>query len=118
MVKEIKTVQEFTDAIGDKSTGLVVIDFWAKWCGPCVRISPFYEELSKKYLDANFYKIDTDVADVADVLTACEISAMPSFCFFNGGEFVEKVVGGNPVKLEEVVAARIKPKTKSDTIDK
>lgn len=116
MVKEIKTLTDFATAIGDKSTGLVVIDFWAEWCGPCKRIAPAYGELSKKYADASFYKINVDDASVAEAVAACEISAMPSFCLFSGGKFLEKVIGADMVKLEDAV---VKNKAaKDDTNDK
>lgn len=103
MVKEIKTLTDFAAAVGDKSTGLVVIDFWAEWCGPCKRIAPAYEELSKKYTDAAFYKINVDDKSVAEAVAACEITAMPSFCLFTAGKFIEKVIGADMLKLEDTI---------------
>lgn len=107
MVNEIKTIDDFTKAIGDETTGLVVIDFWAEWCGPCKRIAPFYSDLSKKYPNVGFYKINTDVPTVSEVLQACEISAMPSFCFFVKGKYMDKIIGANQKKLEESVVKNI-----------
>jgi thioredoxin 1 len=52
------TAAEFADvASGD---GIVLIDFWAAWCGPCVRFAPVYERVSDKHPDVVFAKVDTE----------------------------------------------------------
>lgn len=65
--------------IGDKST---IVDFYASWCGPCKKLSPIMEKLSKKYEDkVYFYKIDVDKSsDLANVLG---ITAIPTLIFFS-----------------------------------
>lgn len=103
MVNEINSTDEFTTAIGDSTTGLVVIDFWAKWCGPCVRIAPFFSQLSSKYSTAAFYKVNVDLQSVSEVVSKCEINAMPTFCFFVKGNLVDTVCGADPVELEKTV---------------
>lgn len=64
--------------IGDKST---IVDFYASWCGPCKKLSPIMEKLSKKYEDkVNFYKIDVDKS--SDLANALNIRAIPTLIFF------------------------------------
>lgn len=65
--------------IGDKPA---IVDFYASWCGPCNKLSPIMEKLSKKYEDkVNFYKIDVDKSsDLANVLG---ITAIPTLIFFS-----------------------------------
>lgn len=102
MVKEITTLQEFATFISEPSS-TVIIDFWAEWCGPCMRIAPFFSELETKYPNVRFYKINTDLPDIAEVLIACNINAMPSFCLFVDGKISEKLVGASQEKLENVI---------------
>lgn len=61
MVKEVTDKSEFEGIV--KGPGLVVVDFFATWCGPCMHIAPFVEELASKYPDVVFIKVDCDKAD-------------------------------------------------------
>ena len=64
--------------IGDKPA---IVDFYASWCGPCKKLSPIMEKLSKKYEDkVNFYKIDVDKS--SDLANALNIRAIPTLIFF------------------------------------
>uniref|UniRef100_A0A6G6AD90 Thioredoxin n=1 Tax=Borely moumouvirus TaxID=2712067 RepID=A0A6G6AD90_9VIRU len=103
MVKEITSSQEFIEAIGNDTTGLVVIDFYTTWCGPCKAMVPYYENLSKKYPNVNFYKLNAESENNISVSDACEIDAFPTFCFFKGGKYVTRIKGADPNKLESLV---------------
>lgn len=103
MVAELTSIEEFTTAIGGEKNGLVVIDFYADWCGPCKKIAPFYSKLADKYASAQFYKINCDVASTKDVVKACMVSSLPSFCFFIGGKYINKMIGANESQLEELI---------------
>merc|ERR1711977_27872 len=90
---------EWDDAI--KQPGLVVLDCFATWCGPCKVIAPKIVEYSKRYTDVRFYKVDVD--EVPDLAQALNIRAMPTFVLFKGGELVEEVVGANPKAIEAAI---------------
>jgi thioredoxin 1 len=77
---------------GDK---LVVIDFWATWCGPCQRMSPIVEELAKEYEGkAVIGKYNVDEGE--DLVAEYGIRNIPVLLFLKGGELVHKIVGAAP----------------------
>lgn len=79
----------------------MVVDFTASWCGPCKAIAPHFEELSTKYPEIVFVKIDVD--ELEDVAGECGISAMPTFQVYSNGVKVSEMTGADPAKLAALV---------------
>ena len=97
-VKHIVQVSEMEKLVKE-STSLIVIDFSATWCGPCQRIGPIFEQLSGKYSDVVFVKIDVDEA--AEIAEGYDVSCMPTFLFLkNGKEACKRLEGADPNALE------------------
>ena len=107
MVKELKNLVDFADAVGNEKTGLVVVDFFADWCGPCKMIAPKFAKLSEKYPTVGFYKINSDNKDMIEVTKACQITSLPTFCFFNGGKYTTNMTGANDKELEKLIVQYI-----------
>ena len=63
----------------------VVLDFSAKWCGPCKKLTPVLEKIAGRYTNIYFYKFDID-KDVDDVKDIYNISSLPSVLYFNNGQ--------------------------------
>ncbi|KAJ3115550.1 Cytoplasmic thioredoxin isoenzyme 2 [Phlyctochytrium bullatum] len=101
MVKHIATAEEFKELIN--SGKVVVVDFFATWCGPCRVIAPKFEEFSQTYSTAVFVKVDVD--DVPAVAESCGIRAMPTFQIYKDGQKVKEVVGADPTKLLAAIKA-------------
>eukprot|EP00745_Piridium_sociabile_P014636 TRINITY_DN2159_c0_g2_i14.p1 TRINITY_DN2159_c0_g2~~TRINITY_DN2159_c0_g2_i14.p1 ORF type:complete len:110 (+),score=24.47 TRINITY_DN2159_c0_g2_i14:316-645(+) len=91
------------ESAGDK---LVVVDFFAEWCGPCKMIGPKIAIMAKEYTDVVFLKVDVDHADVEDFVQDLGISAMPTFKFFkNKKECCDPVMGANEKNLRTAIDA-------------
>ncbi len=79
----------------EKTDALVMVDFWAVWCGPCQMVAPIVEELAKEYAGKlKVMKLNTD--DVPDVAGKFQIMSIPTILFFKNGKPVEKIVGARP----------------------
>lgn len=100
-VKEIATDQEFQNTLRDAGNRLVVVDFFATWCGPCQIIAPFIKQLSAKYPNVHFLKVDVDKLEAT--AQANRISAMPTFVFFKNSAEIERIRGADKNQLEDKV---------------
>ena len=80
---------------------LTVIDFSATWCGPCKMIAPLFKELSEAIDDVVFLKVDVD--ENPDTAAKYSVSAMPTFLFIKRGVVVDRLMGANPARLQELI---------------
>jgi thioredoxin 1 len=101
MVKEVQSVEEF-DQILAGTEKLVVVDFYAVWCGPCRFIAPVLERLQEEYAGTvEFIKVDVD--KLPDLAQRCGVAAMPTFIFYKGGKKIDDLTGANESILREKV---------------
>jgi len=89
-VKELKE-EDFQEKVL-KADKPVVVDFWAKWCSPCLKMEPMVEELSKEFKDkVDIYKLNVD--ENASKAAEYGVRGIPAYFFFKNGEVVDRVVG-------------------------
>ena len=83
--------------------GIVLVDFWATWCGPCRQFGPIFEEASEKSPDIVFGKVDTD--DQQQMAMAAQITSIPTLMVFRDGIVVFRQSGALPLSaLEDLIS--------------
>jgi thioredoxin 1 len=93
--------ENFNPTIDDND--LVLIDFWAAWCGPCVRFAPTYEAVSERHPDAVFAKLDTEAQP--EIAGAFNIMSIPTLMIFRDQILLYAQPGAIPEQaLEDLIA--------------
>lgn len=94
-----------TDVLSEQK--LVLVDFWAEWCGPCKQIAPRLEEIAEKYSE-NLSVCKVDVDQNRDLAIEYNVRSIPSLMVFKGGEQVDGLVGAVSIEeLEDLVTRNL-----------
>ena len=119
-VRSVVTLRELREIIG--APRLTVVDFFAKWCGPCKQIAPMVHNLSSNHPNVSFIKVDVDEAQ--EIAMEYRIRAMPTFKLFKAGQLVKEFEGANYPLLEslvkelDVAAPQLEPIPSSEELQK
>ncbi|HML49901.1 MAG TPA: thioredoxin family protein [Propionicimonas sp.] len=93
---------DFEQTVTDND--IVLVDFWAGWCGPCMQFAPVYEAASEKYPDLVFGKVDTEAE--RELAAAARIMSIPTLMVFREGILVFSQPGALPASaLDELIGA-------------
>ena len=99
-------VKDINDADFDievlKAETVVLVDFWAPWCGPCKSIAPVLEEISKTY-DGKLKIVKVNVDENPKSPSSYDVRGIPNLIFFKGGKVIDRVVGAVP--KDQLIAA-------------
>jgi thioredoxin reductase (NADPH) len=94
------TAEEFNDTITDND--IVLVDFWASWCGPCKQFAPTFAASSDEHPDVAYVKVDTEAEH--ELAAAADIRSIPTLMAFKKGKLVFNQAGAlRPAQLEELV---------------
>jgi thioredoxin 1 len=98
MIKHLVDQNEFENELKE---GLVVVDFYADWCGPCQMLAPLLEELEKE-TSIKIVKINVD--ELPDLARQFRIMSIPTLMLFKDGKFTKKELGYMPIeRLREFI---------------
>eukprot|EP00008_Paramoeba_atlantica_P009394 CAMPEP_0201490254 /NCGR_PEP_ID=MMETSP0151_2-20130828/25789_1 /ASSEMBLY_ACC=CAM_ASM_000257 /TAXON_ID=200890 /ORGANISM="Paramoeba atlantica, Strain 621/1 / CCAP 1560/9" /LENGTH=105 /DNA_ID=CAMNT_0047876141 /DNA_START=15 /DNA_END=332 /DNA_ORIENTATION=+ len=97
-LQTVETLPEFEKLIAE---GVVIVDFWATWCGPCKKMAPTFKTLSEENPNTLFLKIDIDEAE--DIAEKYEVAQLPLFVVFKDGAKVDSFGGTVAEKVKEMV---------------
>lgn len=103
-VQHIESEEEFDQQVKNAGSKLVIVDFFATWCGPCQRIAPQLDDFAKEYASQIvILKVDVDqLNDLA--MNRYEVESMPTFVFLKDGKTVDRFSGA----IAEAIVENIK----------
>ncbi len=86
--------------------GIVLVDFWAEWCGPCLRFAPVYERVSAKHPDIVFAKVDTEAEQALSMQFG--IQSIPTIMAVRDGVIVFQQAGSLPEQALESLITQVR----------
>jgi len=101
MVTHIKDKDDLNQKLTDSGDQLVIIDFYATWCGPCRMIGPKLEELAAENTTIHILKVDVDECE--ELAMEYNISSMPTFVFIKNKNVILTFSGANYDKLKATI---------------
>lgn len=107
MVYKITDKDDLESQLKEAGDKLVVIDFYATWCGPCRLIAPVLETLATEYKDT-LVVLKVDVDENEELTSQYNVSSMPTFVFLKSGKEVHTFSGASEAKLREAIKEHMK----------
>ena len=104
---QIQNVDEFNKILEDYSNEIILVDFWATWCGPCMTFAPVFEKLFQEHADdVIFLKVNVDLN--GEIARHYEISGIPTTIFIQNRKIIQKIVGATNYNHIKLVIQKIK----------
>ena len=97
----MKVIKE-SEFINEINEGLVLVDFYAEWCGPCKMLSPILEQINEE--DENIKIIKVNIDDSRFLTNYYQIQSIPTLILLKNGQFLNRITGFTPKKtIQELI---------------
>jgi thioredoxin len=100
-VVKIENSKQIEDLIKNTKGKILVIDYWAGWCGPCVGFAPTFQKLAAEFTNCIFAKVEVD--ECPEAADAAGIQSIPAFHIYVNGARQEVVVGAAETRLRDAI---------------
>ncbi|CCD61449.1 Thioredoxin-1 [Caenorhabditis elegans] len=104
-ILELADMSDFEQLIRQHPEKIIILDFYATWCGPCKAIAPLYKELATTHKGIIFCKVDVDEAE--DLCSKYDVKMMPTFIFTKNGDAIEALEGCVEDELRQKVLEHV-----------
>ena len=98
------TAEKFEETV--LTDGIVLLDFWASWCGPCRQFAPVYDKASEKHTDVTFAKVNTE--EEQQLAAQAGITSIPTLMAFRDGVLVFRQAGALPGSALDDLIGQVK----------
>ncbi len=107
---EIASVEDFNKILKNYPNKIIIIDFWAVWCGPCMFFAPVFKKLHEEFKkDFIFVKVNVD--ENSAIAAKYNITGIPTTLFIKNGDVVNKIIGALNYKQMKKVLEELKKAT-------
>ena len=112
-VINIATVDQFNELVNNHKEDLIIVDFWAEWCGPCKSFAPAFEALQKEFISQRVLFCKLNVDQNQAIAQQFQVSGIPTTLFIRGKKLVHRQVGMTPKnQFAQIVNSVIKKTAK------
>lgn len=109
-IVKINSIEEYDNLLKEFPEKVIIIDFWAVWCAPCITFAPVFEQLNQKHSEFIFVKVNVD--NHPSIAQRYRITGIPTILFIKNDKAIHKVVGAVNLEYMERILEKLKSFTK------